>query len=163
MSGEQPPTTVGPSTRLDELYRTDHLKMVRLARLMTGSLATAEEVVHDAFVAMIDRVDDVDRPGAYLRMVVVNNCREVFRRSGTERRKLETARSGREQVVLPVELDETWRLLDRLDHRRRVALVLRYYEDLTIAQIAEVMDEPEGTIKSLIHRGLQQLRQEMQQ
>jgi RNA polymerase sigma factor (sigma-70 family) len=58
------------------------------------------------------------------------------------------------------ELDETWDVLRRLPERQRVALVLRFYEDLPEAEIAQVLGCPRGTVKSLIHRGLARVRKE---
>ena len=59
------------------------------------------------------------------------------------------------------ELDETWALLDRLPRDQRVALVLRYYEDLPVDEIAQVMDCRPGTVRTRIHRALTALRKEM--
>jgi RNA polymerase sigma factor (sigma-70 family) len=62
-------------------------------------------------------------------------------------------------VTLPPDVDETWTALAGIPERRRVALVLRFYEDLSIAEIAEVMDCRAGTVTSLIHRGLASMRE----
>lgn len=152
--------TVGED--LAKLYDVEYVGMVRLARLVTGSQELAEEAVHDAFVTVFQRWTTIDRPGAYLRRVVVNNCRTVQRRRRTERLKTETlARQETETLQLPEELDETWKALGVLSQRQRTALVLRYYEDLTVDGIAQVMGERPGSVKSLLHRGLARLRREL--
>lgn len=163
MTGEQrgAPAIHDEPTGFDDLYRDEYLDLLRLARLLTGSLAIAEEVVHDSFETMIDRVDGLDNAGAYLRKVVVNNCYSVIRRATNERRKLEVVGARREDVVLPADLDETWKLVAGLKPRARLMLVLRYYDDQTIPQIADTLDVPEGTVKSVLHRALEQLRKEM--
>src|SRR4051794_32250759 len=144
-----------PSAELAALYRDEHVAMVRLAHLLTGSNAVAEDLVQDAFVSLHGVVETVDNPGAYLRTAVVNRCRSHLRRSRLEDRHPSVDR----RVALPPEVDETWAALDRIPERRRVALVLRFYEDLSVAEIAEVMDCRAGTVTSLIHRGLASMRE----
>ena len=147
---------------LARLYESQYLVMLRVARLVTGSLGLAEEAVHDAFVAVYEHRESVEQPVPYLRRVVLNNCHSVQRRKRVERLKIdELGRVTGERVVLTGDLDETWRALDRLSYKQRVALVLRYYEDLTVPEVAEVMGERVGTVKSLIHRGLNRLREEV--
>lgn len=146
--------------QIDRLYQAEYLPMLRLARLLTGSTEIAEELVQDAFVAIFRRLGKIDNPGAYLRRTVVNNCHSELRRRATERRKIHVVADA-QTADLPRELDETWRALDRLKPKQRTALVLRYYEDLTVRQVADLMGEREGTIKSLVHRGLKILRSEV--
>jgi RNA polymerase sigma factor (sigma-70 family) len=94
---------------------------------------------------------------------VVNLARSHFRRRRVERAYLE--REG-PAVVEPPEQDpgardEMWQALQRLRARQRAALVLRFYEDLTEAQTAEVLGCAVGTVKSLVSRGLEQLRTDL--
>ncbi|CAN5662764.1 hypothetical protein BH20ACT1_BH20ACT1_06640 [soil metagenome] len=76
------------TTSLDELFRREYAPMVRLATLLVGSDAVAEELVQDAFVAVHRRSSSVDNPGGYLRTSVVNACRSHQRRAALERRRL---------------------------------------------------------------------------
>src|SRR5215470_1874637 len=71
---------------LTSLYEREREPMVRLAVLLVGSLAVAEEVVQDAFVVVSQRWNELDNPGGYLRTTVVNACRMQLRRHATERR-----------------------------------------------------------------------------
>ena len=146
---------------LERLYRAEHLPMLRMARLVTGSKALAEEAVQDAFIALYQRRESVENPKAYLRRIVLNNCYSVQRRQTVERDKIEVIGGRQESVSLPPELDETWQALDVLSPKQRMALVLRFYEDMPLQAIADVMDERLGTVKSLIHRGLKQLQKEV--
>jgi RNA polymerase sigma factor (sigma-70 family) len=146
---------------LERLYRAEHLPMLRLARLITGSTALAEEAVQDAFISLYQHRQSVDSPKAYLRRIVTNNCYSVQRRHAVERGKIEVVGGRREAVALPPELDETWHALEVLSPKQRTALVLRFYEDLSLQAVADVMDERLGTVKSLIHRGLKQLQKEV--
>lgn len=77
--GEPTPLTASPgSGEFDELFAREHQPMVRLATLLVGSSHLAEEAVQDAFASVDARWDEIDRPGAYLRTVVVNGSRAVL-------------------------------------------------------------------------------------
>jgi RNA polymerase sigma factor (sigma-70 family) len=153
------PDDVGRHNRLIDLYRSERVDMVRLARLLTGSQVVAEDVVQDAFVRLHPVLDTVDRPGAYLRRTVVNLCRSHHRRQDVEHRWL--TRQPSPPADLPPELDETWRLLATLSDVQRHTLVLRFYLDLRIDDIADLLDLPVGTVKSALHRGLAALSREV--
>ena len=150
--------------RLADLYRRHAPDAVRLAYLLTGERALAEDVVQEAFVRLHGRFRDLRSPEAfewYLRRTVVNLVRSQFRRRRVERAYLE-----REGHRPPAQADlgsrqEMWEVLLRLPERNRTAIVLRYYEDLSEARTAEVMGCPVGTVKSLVSRGIERLRTEM--
>jgi DNA-directed RNA polymerase specialized sigma24 family protein len=147
----------GPVTvALDELYRAHYAAMVRLAHLVTGSNEVAEDVVQEAFVRLHRSQVRADNPGAFLRTVVVNRCRSWQRRQVLERRHSGAVMPG---VSLPVEVDETLTALAGLRSRQRTALVLRFYGDLAETDIAAALGCRPGTVKSLISRGLAQLKE----
>jgi RNA polymerase sigma factor (sigma-70 family) len=150
--------------RLEALYRVEHGPMVRLAHLLVGDRAVAEELVQDAFLRLHPRLGQVADPGAYLRTTVVNLCRGHGRRRATAQRHAPgLARTDRvEPPPLPPELDEVWLALQRLPVRRRDALVLRYYADLGTDEVARLLGTRPATARSLIHRGLASLRKELQ-
>ncbi len=142
---------------LAELHRQQYLPMVRLATLVVGSVAIAEEVVQDCFVRLHPKFDQIVSPEAYLRRAVINGCRSVLRRRQRERLRLRQE---------PVEFaqpggNELFDALDRLPYRNRAALVLRFYEDLPVAEVAAILECRPGTVKSLVHRGLAALRKEL--
>jgi len=131
------------------LARYDHL--VRLASLIVG--ADAEDAVMDAFLRVRSRPRHLDEPAAYLRMAVLNECRSRWRRS------LRTPKL----VLRPVDstspdVDTVWQVLGELPRDQRVVVALRFYEDLTVPQIADVLGLREGTVKSHLHRALKVLR-----
>lgn len=146
---------VATDGRFETLYRELMPSLTRLARLVTGSSAVAPDLAHDAFLRVRDRLDDIDNAPAYLRRVVVNLSRDWLRR--VERERVYTA-SLQDARYLPPDLDELWVALAQLPERRRIALVLRYYEDLRLEDVAEVLGCRLGTAKSLVHRGLASLR-----
>jgi RNA polymerase sigma-70 factor (sigma-E family) len=144
--------TSQPPAGFAELYRDAYQPMVRLAYLMVDSNALAEELVQDAFVRVWHHWDRAENKKAYLRTAVVNACRSHLRRRKLERAQEQAAEPP--PVDMPPELDEMWAVLAKLAPRRRAALVLRFYEDLSTEQIAEALGCRPGTVKSLIHRGL---------
>jgi RNA polymerase sigma-70 factor (sigma-E family) len=146
-----------PVAEIEDLYRSHRQSMVRLARLLTGSPAVAEELVQDAFIKFARSAGKKDEPAAYLRVIVVNLCRSQQRRNLIERRLAPKApvASG------AADIDETWDVIRKLPFRQRAALMLRYYEDLPEADIACLLGCRPGTVKSALHRGLAALRKEL--
>jgi len=128
--------------------------MVQLACGLVDHRAVAEEIVQDAFRQLWQRWDTVTQPAGYLRTTVVNGCHNELRRRRVRRD------SWHKLVAVPDSPDSEY-LADALaevNERRRQALVLRFYGDRSIDEIAEAMRIPAGTAKSLIHRGLADLR-----
>jgi RNA polymerase sigma-70 factor (sigma-E family) len=153
--------------RLGELYRRHAPDAVRLAYLLTGDRALAEDLVHEAFVRMFGRFRDLRDPDAfraYLRTTVVNLARSHFRRARVERTYLERQRPPVEgaEPPDPGPREELWAALGLLSERQRAAIVLRYYEDLSEAEAADVLRCPVGTVKSLVSRGMDRLRRELE-
>lgn len=148
--------------RLAELYAQHGPGAARLAYLLTGNRSTAEDLVQESFIRVSGRFRDLRDPGSfewYLRRTVVNLANSHFRRLRTERaylrRRVEPQLSFMPDVATR---DEMWRMLQQLPQRQRAAIVLRFYEDLSEAATAEVMQCPVGTVKSLVSRGLARLR-----
>lgn len=139
----------------EQAYRACYGRLTRVAYLITGSNEAAEEVVQDAFVALYPRFTRVRSPEAYLYRSVVNGSR------GWLRRRWMADRLGHRPVVTEVpapELDETREALDQLPPGRRAVVVLRFYADLSLPEIAAALGCGTGTVKSQLHRGLAQLR-----
>ncbi len=138
-------------------YRQYWGTLVKSAWLMCGSREVAEDVVHDAFVRLYRSGVTPDNPVSYLRRTVVNLLADASRRSRLAHAvTAEDVTSG-----LEAEEMETWQLVNKLPLRQRQALVLRYMDDLTVEGIADVMYCSVAAAKSLIHRGLVSLREEM--
>ncbi|MFD8543386.1 RNA polymerase sigma factor [Streptomyces sp. NPDC059649] len=159
-----PPPPESPPT-ISELYHAQRLAMVRLAVLLVDDRATAEDVVQDAFTALYkrhgERLTDVDNALAYLRTAVVNAARSVLRRRRTARDYTPPyeadAPSAEERIVLDEEHREVFAALSGLTARRREVLVLRYWGDLTEAQIAATLGISRGAVKSIASRALDSL------
>ncbi|MFD3544001.1 RNA polymerase sigma factor [Streptomyces sp. NPDC058662] len=156
--GEPPPTVTA-------LYHAHRLRMVRLAVLLVDDLATAEDVVQDAFTALYRRhgeqVSEVDNALGYLRTAVVNTSRSVLRRRRTARAwippRAAEAPSAEAHVVLDEAHREVLAALGRLSPRRRQVLVLRYWADLSEAEIASTLGISRGAVKSNASRALDAL------
>jgi RNA polymerase sigma factor (sigma-70 family) len=150
-------TTDPPATAWDEdlveVYRMHYGRLVRLAYLLTGHNAVAEEIVQDAFVAAYRLDRPLRDPYTYVRRAVINRCRSWGRRYTVER-----AHRPRPPGPAELEVDEMWDVLSGLTARQRTAIVLRFYEDMPDDRIAEVLGCRQATVRSAIHRGLQSLR-----
>ncbi len=138
----------------EEFYRAEYLAMVRLAFGLLDTPEAAEEITQDAFAKVFERWSRLQNPGGYLRTAVVNGARSELRKREVRRR----IRPGRAQQV-PAEQDYLLDALEQLPTRRKTALVLRYYGDLSEREIAETMGIRPGTVKSLLSGGLAQLRE----
>lgn len=147
----RPAEPLVPET-FEALYLAEYRSMVRLAFVMVEG--SAEEVVQDAFARIYERWGSIDRPRAYLRTCVVNGSRDVLRR----RRLAVWRRPDPVPEVAELGADHLLDALGALTPRRRAAVVLRYYEDLSEAEIATVLGVRPGTVKSMLHRSLLQLR-----
>ncbi len=134
--------------------------MVRLATLLVGSVAIAEEVVQEGFAALNERWHTVEQPGGYLRTTVVNGCAAVLRRRSLETRH-QTIPSGLSDPELPSHLIELREALNCLTERQRIVIVLRYYVDLPDNEIADILDCRPSTVRSLARRAFWILRKEL--
>lgn len=128
--------------------------MVRLAWLLTGGDGAAEELVQDAFLAVFRRWDDVRDPVGYLRRSVVNACMSHHRDRARRTRERMLVGDG----VVGATGSDLRDVIASLPTRQRTAIVLRYYEDLTDAEIATAMGCRVPAVKSLLHRALRSLR-----
>lgn len=152
---------------LEDLYQAHAQDALRLAYLLTGDRALAEDLVQDAFVKVMGRFHDLRNRDSfwwYLRRTIVNLSSSHFRRRRVERAWLERHRP---EEVAPAgadlgERDRMRRALMTLRPEQRAAVVLRYFEDLSEAQTAELLRIPVGTVKSSVSRGIERLRSELE-
>jgi RNA polymerase sigma-70 factor (sigma-E family) len=148
-----------------ELYSAHYRSLVRLAALLVRDVGTAEEVVQDSFVAMNGawrRLRDSEKALSYLRQSVVNRSRSVLRhRVVVDRNAPKPAPdepSAEHGALALVERTAVIEALRTLPPRQREALVLRFYADMSEAQIAETMAISRGAVKSHTARAMQALR-----
>jgi RNA polymerase sigma-70 factor (sigma-E family) len=151
--------------RLEELYLRHAPAAIRLAYFLTGDRELAQDMVQDAFVKVAGRFQYLRAPDAfdaYLRRTIVNLFTAHLRRLRLERQELRHQRSAREREHRDAdhaERDAMWRALQGLPTRQRAAVVLRYYEDLSERETADVLGCSVGAANQLIARGLATLRE----
>ena len=150
---------------LTVLYTAHYRQLVRLATLLLGDLGSGEEIVQDAFVKMHGswkRLRDPDAAIGYLRTTVVNLARSRLRRRMVAQKHapkpMPDAPSAEFGAMERLERDRLLLALRALPPRQRECLVLRYYGDLSEAQIAEAMGISPGAVKSHASRGMAALR-----
>jgi RNA polymerase sigma-70 factor (sigma-E family) len=155
---------------LELLYAAHWRRLVRLAVLLVHDLGTAEEIVQECFVsvhARWNRLNDPDKALAYLRQSVVNRSRSHLRHLAVVRRHVE-----REQAPEPtpgadhsaydsVRRATVLAALQNLPRRQREVLALRYYLDLSEAEIADTLGISRGAVKSHASRGAAALRAQL--
>jgi RNA polymerase sigma-70 factor (sigma-E family) len=145
-----------------DLFRDHHLELVRLAAMMLGDVAAAEDVVQDAFERLHRHWRRVREPSsglAYVRSCVLNGCRTVHRRAAVARRYAPRL-AGRADASTPDPVSvvddeaEVVAALQLLTRRQREAIVLRYYADLDVAEIAETLRISPGAVRATIGRAI---------
>ena len=161
--GPVPDRAGGAEAAVGALYRAQAVGLIRLAYLMLGDRAAAEDVVQDAFFGLYRnwaRLADPSGALAYVRSSVLNGCRTALRRRALGRRLTEyqpPSGSAEAAVLSREERQEVLRAVRRLPDRQREALVLRFYLDLPDPEIARIMGIRPGTVRSATHRALKAL------
>jgi RNA polymerase sigma-70 factor (sigma-E family) len=157
---------------LDEVFRSHRAELVRLAAFILGDRGAAEDVVQDVFVRVHQRGGPVDGdPQYYFRVAVINSCRTTLRRWRLIRRHAEQQEQQSPCPPLTTEeaamVDEDRRrvlaALATLPRRRREVLVLRFYLEMSEAEIADTLGISPGTVKSTAARGLATLARELRE
>ena len=153
---------------LEDLYRQHRMRLVRLAILLVDDVASAEDVVQEAFAGLYRNwsgLRDTAAAIGYLRTAVVNGSRSMLRRRRTARAYVPpdpgTARSAESLAMMGAEHRAVVAALHDLPPRQREVLVLRYYGGLSEAEIAEATGLSKGTVKSTASRAVAKLGEAM--
>jgi RNA polymerase sigma factor (sigma-70 family) len=147
-----------------DLYRDHGARALRLAFLLTGNKATAEDLVQDAFVRLLGRLRSIRDPhalNAYLGRTIVNLAKNHHRRGSRAAAHLNGASQSEPVVTSLPDIegrDELHAELLRLPYRQRAALVMRYCEDLPETEVATLLGTSPKGVRSLVGRGLTTLR-----
>lgn len=150
--------------RIEALFEAEYRPMVRLAFTLVGNIEEAEELVQDGFTEVHRRLDELDRPGAYLRTAVISRSRSVLRHrrvAQTHAPRLSAADPTRRPEDLPASAAELWDVLNKLTEDQRTSIILRYYGQYRASEIADLMELPAATVRSHLRRGLIALRREL--
>lgn len=155
-------------TNRDEEFRAffeaEFRPLRRVAFLLTGDWAEAEDLAQDAMVRTYRawrHIRERERPHVYARSVLVNRRRSLLRRSRVARKHEELFRSQGWSPTLSEDGVVLWEAIRSLPGRQRAAVVLRFYEDLPEAEVALILDMPIGTVKSQVHRAIARLRDQL--
>lgn len=145
-------------------YRRELERQVRRAFLLLRSNDAADDVVHDAFVAVYLRWDSIEAPGPYLNRVVLNGCRDVGRRRARGERAIARLGAGGDEredrggAAGPDGTEVLDHVLAILPFNQRAAVVLRYYAQLSTDEIADALGCRRGSVGPWISRALKSMR-----
>jgi RNA polymerase sigma-70 factor (sigma-E family) len=143
-----------------EFVELRYTELLRTAFLLTGRVEAAEDLVQTALLSVMRRWDQIAEPMPYLRRIMVNQRTSLWRRIGSRELLVgvlpERPRPDGASAV--AERDELVSALGKLPPRMRAVLVLRYWEDLSEAETAQILGTSVGTVKSQASRGLARLR-----
>jgi RNA polymerase sigma factor (sigma-70 family) len=154
--------SVGPGgERFADFYRREYDRSVRLAWLLIGSQAAAEDVVQDAMTGVYRSFGRIKSPAAYLRRAVVNRAKSVQRDEQRQQDRLML--QGQTRTAADVDDGELLELIGHLPYRQRVVIVARYWGGWSEKEIAGALGCRPGTVKSLASRALNRLRTEVDQ
>jgi RNA polymerase sigma factor (sigma-70 family) len=149
---------VMPSFAFDDFYAERWPHAFRLAALMTHDVEAGADIAQDVFATMSRRWATIERPDAYLQRALTNASSNWRRRGRTAERKLHLLVVHDDDDV---KFDELADAVARLPFRQRAVVVLRYYADLSEAEIGRALDCPPGTVKSLSSRAIEALSREV--
>lgn len=147
---------------LRDLYDIEHARLFRTALLIVGDSAAADDIVAEAFARGAVRwwrLRRYDKPGAWLRLVVVRLAVRVRERAARETARADLPDAGR--LDPPPPDPDLHAAIRRLPAAQRDCIVLHHLDDLPVAEVAELLGMPEGTVRSHLHRGRARLAEEL--
>lgn len=145
---------------LAALCEREYPRLVGLLALRVGDRHVAEELAQDALVQLCRRWPAIDNPSAWLTRVAINRSNSWLRRRVAERKAYLRHGPTAERVEAPATAEAVairQAISNLASRRQQTALILRFYEGLSVAETAEVMGCAVGTVKSLTHRALTEL------
>jgi RNA polymerase sigma factor (sigma-70 family) len=168
------PITASPATGLDvdrfvaDMFQAEGTSLVRLARLFVDDRNAAEDLVQEAFIRLArsaTRIEDRTRAAAYLRSIVLNLARDHNRRGLVSLRHQlpfdDRRASVEDEIALRDDQRDVIEALRGLPHRQRDCLVLRYYHELGIDDIATTLAISPNSVKTHLQRGLAALERRL--
>jgi RNA polymerase sigma factor (sigma-70 family) len=142
------------------MCQQEHPRLVGMLGLYCGDHDVAEDLAQEALIRLCrdwSRVRKLHAPERWLHRVAINLAHSHYRRKAIERKALSLLGSRRRQESELQRDVESLELLKNLPHRQKAALLLHYYLDMTVPEVAQVMEIPDCTAKTLIHRGTRAL------
>lgn len=148
----------------DEWVAARGPSLLRLARVLTRNAAEAEDIVQEALSRAFprwSRISSMADPGAYVRRMVVHEHTSWWRRFRRRETPTDAVLDGVVEDRAADDHDRIWAACRRLPEAQRTAVVLRFYEQLEYAEIAELTGVREGSVRSRVSRGLAALREDL--
>jgi RNA polymerase sigma factor (sigma-70 family) len=145
---------------LAAMCEREHPRLVGMLGLYCGDADVAEDLAQEALIRLCRdwrRVRKLQAPEGWLHRVAINLAHSHYRRKALERKALSALGSRPREELEAHRHVESLELLKNLPPRQKAALLLHYYIDMTVQEVAQVMEIPEGTVKTLIHRGTRSL------
>ena len=146
---------------LDAMCQREYPRLVGMIGLYCGDADMAEDLAQEALIRLCRdwrTVSSMEAPESWLHRVAINLAHSHYRRKAIERHALSVLGARRANTDATDVRVETIDLLKHLPHRQKAAVLLHYYLDLPVREVAEMMQVPEGTAKTLIHRGTRSLQ-----
>lgn len=162
MTASSPTLELAPDIDFESFVASHQIGLRRYALALTGNGHDADDLLQTTLVKLYlawDRIDDRAHLGAYARVTMARSYVSIWRRWGSH--ESPSASPPDVPVMGPdttADRDLIWRGLDRLGRRQRAVVVLRYFEDLDLATIADTLGISVGTVKSQLSRALDNLR-----
>jgi RNA polymerase sigma factor (sigma-70 family) len=148
---------LGEREAFSVLYQAQYGPLVRLVTLLIGNRSDAQDITQEAFARWFVHRSSVEHPEAYLRTTAINLTRGRFRRLGITRKYAPVLEADARQALGTDVPDVLMDVIAKLPDRQRIAVLLRYYEGRSEAEIAEIMNCPPGTVKSHLSRALHEM------
>ena len=155
---------MGPDALVAALFTAEATRLVSLARVFVDDRTAAEDLVQEAFIRLArsaHRIREPERAAAYLRSIVINLARDHNRRGLVSMRHRPPAqpdpRSAEDHVTVREDVAEVVGALRDLPRRQRDCVVLRYYLDLPVDEIAATLGLSRNSVKTHLTRGLRNL------
>ncbi len=147
----------------ERFYRREYRQVVGLAFVLCGSWDTAQDLSQEAFAAAYrkwDRISGYDKPGAWVRRVVANRAISLTRRRRAEVRALRSLSSRRdiEADEIPAADAAVWAAVRKLPRRQAQVVALTYLDELSAAEVGDVLGCGEGTVRTHLRRARLALR-----
>ena len=146
--------------RFDDLYRREVVSIATLATALTGDRDIGTDIAQEALLRAYrswSTVSTMDRPGAWVRRIAINLAADAGRKRSREAHALERIEARPVGSTSGSSDGGFWREVRRLPERQRTAIALRYIDDLTVDEIAEIMDISSGTVKATLFKARQSL------
>ena len=146
--------------QLAAMCEREHPRLVGMLGLYCGDADVAEDLAQEALIRLCRdwrRVRRLQAPERWLHRVAINLAHSYYRRKAIERKAFSVLGSRPPEKLEPDRHVESLELVKNLAHRQKTALLLHYYLDMTVPEVAQVMEIPHGTAKTLIHRATRAL------